>query len=36
MKCIKCEHKMLFGVCDIDTCKCICTTKELEKEQQWH
>lgn len=32
MKCIKCEHEMLYGVCDVDTCKCICTNKELEKE----
>lgn len=23
-KCIKCDHSMIAGVCDIDTCKCIC------------
>jgi len=25
MKCIKCDHNLVMGVCDVDTCKCICT-----------
>ena len=23
-KCIKCDHEIYAGVCNLDTCKCIC------------
>jgi len=23
-KCIKCDHDIISGVCEVDTCKCIC------------
>ena len=24
MKCAKCDHAIDHGVCNVDTCKCIC------------
>ena len=26
MKCAKCDHAIDHGVCNVDTCKCICET----------
>lgn len=33
--CIKCDHTLDMGVCDVDTCKCICMSKELERDNHY-
>ena len=29
--CIKCDHTLEYGVCSVDTCKCICMEFEMER-----
>jgi len=32
--CIKCDHRMDYGLCEEAACPCVCRVRELEREER--